>query len=86
MSTIQILGAGCAKCKYLATNAERAVQELGRSDVIEKVTDIMKMLEFNPSALPALAINGKVVSAGTLPTPAQIKVFLEASTIQGDAR
>ena len=85
MSTIQILGAGCAKCKYLATNAEQAVQELGRSDVIEKVTDIMKMLEFSPSALPALAINGKVVSAGTLPTPAQIKVFLEASTMEGDA-
>ena len=84
MATIQILGAGCAKCRYLTENAERAVQELGRTNVIEKVTDIIKMLEFSPSALPALAIDGQVVSAGTLPSPAQIKGFLEASAGMGE--
>ncbi|RPI89338.1 MAG: thioredoxin family protein [Planctomycetaceae bacterium] len=80
MAKIQILGTGCSKCGYLAANAESAVRESGRSDLIEKVTDIIKILEFAPSALPALAIDGRVVTAGTLPTPAQIKQFLDART------
>lgn len=80
MATIQILGTGCSRCGHLAQIAERAVRESGRDDVIEKVTDIVKILDFAPMALPALAINGKVVSAGTLPTPEQVRQLLEAST------
>jgi small redox-active disulfide protein 2 len=68
MATIQILGTGCSKCGYLAANAQQAVQDAGREDVIEKVTDIVKILDFSPTALPALAINGRVVTAGTLPS------------------
>lgn len=78
MVTIQVLGTGCSKCGYLAQHAEQAVQELGRDDVVEKVTDIMKMLAFNPPSLPALAINGKIVSAGILPSTEQIKGFINA--------
>ena len=80
MATIQILGTGCARCGHLAAIAERFVKESGRNDVIEKVTDIVKILEFAPMALPALAIDGKVVSVGTLPTPEQMRQLLEAST------
>ena len=80
MATIQILGTGCSRCGHLAKIAERAVQESGRDDVIEKVTDIVKILDFAPMALPALAINGRVVSAGALPTPEQVRQLLEAST------
>ncbi len=80
MATIHILGTGCSKCGYLATNAQKAVQDSGRDDVIEKVTDIVKILDFSPMELPALAINGRVVTAGTLPTPEQIRKHLEDST------
>ena len=80
MATIQILGTGCSKCGYLATNAQKAVQDAGRDDVIEKITDIVKILDVSPMALPALAINGKVVTAGTLPSPEQIRQFLEDPT------
>ena len=79
MATIQVLGTGCARCGHLATIVERFVKESGRNDAIEKVTDIVKILEFAPMALPALAIDGKVVSYGTLPTPEQMRQFLEAS-------
>ncbi|WLD12845.1 thioredoxin family protein [Planctellipticum variicoloris] len=80
MATIQVLGTGCPKCGYLAANAARAVEESGRNDVIEKVTDIMQILEFAPAALPALAIDGKVVFAGTLPSPEQIRRQLETTS------
>lgn len=39
----------------------------------------VQVLEFNPSALPALAIDGKVVTVGTLPSPTEIKQLIEQS-------
>jgi small redox-active disulfide protein 2 len=78
MATIQILGTGCSKCAHLQKNAEQAVKELGRGDVVEKIDDIARILDFSPSALPAMAIDGKVVTSGMLPTPAQIQEFIRS--------
>lgn len=58
---------------------KRPASERQAGDTVEKVDDIMQVLEFNPSALPAIAINGKLVSAGTLPSPAEIKQLIEQS-------
>jgi len=78
MATIQILGTGCSKCTHLQKNAEQAVKDLGRDDTVEKISDIVRMLEFSPSALPALAIDGKVITSGMLPTSAQIQELITA--------
>lgn len=77
MAKVQVLGTGCTKCSYLMKNAEAAEREAG--DIVEKVDDIMQVIEFNPSALPALAIDGKVVTVGTLPSPTEIKQLIEQS-------
>lgn len=79
MAKIHVLGTGCAKCGYLLKNAQTAASERQAGDVVEKIDDIMQMLEFNPIALPALAINGKVVTAGRIPSSAEIMQFLEQS-------
>jgi len=60
-------------------NAETAAAERQAGDSVEKVDDIMQVLEFNPLALPALAIDGKVVTVGTLPSPTEIKQLIEQS-------
>lgn len=73
---IQILGSGCAKCGYLFQAAEQAVAETGITATVEKVTDIARMLEFQPWALPALAVDGQVKSAGQVLTAQQIKEFI----------
>ena len=86
MAIIQILGTGCTKCGYLAANAHKAVHDSGRDDVIEKVTDIVKILDFSPMALPALAINGRVVTAGTLPSPNCSKYWLRSKTCRTSFR
>lgn len=78
MATIQILGTGCSKCTHLFKNAEDAVQTLGRGDRVEKIEDIVRILDFSPSALPALAIDGKVVTSGMLSTSKQIQELLQA--------
>lgn len=76
MAIIQVLGTGCPKCGQLAASADQAVKEMGRDDVIEKVTDITEILRFEPLALPALAIDGRVVAAGTIPSPDEIRQLL----------
>ncbi|NLI96048.1 MAG: thioredoxin family protein [Synergistaceae bacterium] len=73
---IQILGTGCPKCKKLVELAETAAKELGLSYEIEKVTDISKILDFGAMSTPGLALNGKVVLSGHLPSSDQIKRLL----------
>ena len=73
---VQILGTGCARCKLLTANAEKAVQDLGLHAEIEKVMEISEILKFQILMTPGLAINGKVKSAGRVPAPEEIRQML----------
>jgi len=74
--TIQVLGTGCRRCDALYASAKQAVAEAGVDCQIQKITDVVKMIDFGIIALPALAIDGKVVAMGTVPTPAEIGRYL----------
>ncbi len=74
---IQVLGTGCAKCKLLAEQAERAVQELGLDAQVEKVTEINEILDFGVMMTPALVINGEVKVVGKVPAMDELKEMLE---------
>ena len=77
MKTIQVLGIGCAKCKTLAANAERAVRELAFDGQVVKVQEIAEMLTFEGvRALPALAIDGEVKVCGRVLGVTEIKALL----------
>jgi len=65
---IEILGTGCPKCKKLTENVEAALKEKNIQAEIAKVTDIEKIMEYGVMTTPALAIDGKVVSAGRILT------------------
>ncbi|PIE89811.1 MAG: thioredoxin family protein [Acidobacteria bacterium] len=73
---IQILGTGCAKCNKLADLASKAAAELQLDCELEKVTDINDILSYGVMVTPALAVDGKVVSAGKLPGFSEIKDLL----------
>ncbi len=73
---IQVLGTGCPKCKKLAANAEEAAKGLGLDVEIEKVTDIDKIIDFGVMSTPSLAIDGKVVVVGKVPSVEDIKKLL----------
>jgi small redox-active disulfide protein 2 len=73
---IQILGTGCSKCKTLASNVEKAVNELGLGAQVEKVTDIEDILEFQILMMPGLVIDGQVKAAGRVPSTDEIKQLL----------
>ncbi len=73
---IKVLGSGCAKCKTLEKATKDAVAELGIEATISKVEDFIKIMEFGVMTTPALVVDGKVVSKGTLLKVEEIKKLL----------
>ncbi|MDD5644958.1 MAG: thioredoxin family protein [bacterium] len=73
---IEILGAGCPKCKQLTANAEAAVKELNIQAEIGKITDIDKITEYSVMMTPALAVDGTVVSSGKVLSKDEIKKLI----------
>jgi small redox-active disulfide protein 2 len=73
---IKILGPGCPKCKTLEKVTRQAVDELGIEATIEKVEDIVKIMEYKVMHTPVLVINGKIVLKGIVPGVSQVKEVL----------
>jgi small redox-active disulfide protein 2 len=77
---IEILGAGCANCGKLMALTEEAVRDLGVTDVeLGKVDDFSKIAAYGVMTTPALAINGKVVVAGKVPSKAEITTLITSA-------
>ncbi|MGC9490416.1 MAG: thioredoxin family protein [Thermovirgaceae bacterium] len=74
---IQILGTGCPKCKKLAALAEEAAKELGISYEIEKVDDVNDIIAFGVMTTPGLAVDGRVLTSGKVPSAAEVKKLLQ---------
>ncbi len=58
MKKLQVFGTGCPKCKMLAEHAETAAQQLGLAYEVEKVTDIVRIVDFGVM-VPALVVMAK---------------------------
>jgi len=76
MMEIKILGTGCSKCKTLEKLTREVVSRNGIDATITKVEDIMEIMKFNIMTTPALVVDGKVVSKGTIPSAEEIKQLL----------
>ena len=76
MLTIKILGSGCSNCKRLEATTRKVVEELGIEAEIEKVTDYAEIMKYPILSTPGLVINEKLVSAGRIPSPAQIEAWI----------
>jgi small redox-active disulfide protein 2 len=79
MLNIKILGSGCANCKKLEALARQAVNQLAIEAEVVKVTDYKDIMAYNIMSTPGLVINEKVVSAGRIPSPAEITSFLTSA-------
>ena len=76
---IQILGTGCPKCKKLASLAEEAAKELALDYELEKITDVNDIVSFGVMSTPALAVDGKVLVSGKVPSAQEVKQLLEGA-------
>ncbi|MDH7570882.1 MAG: MTH895/ArsE family thioredoxin-like protein [Armatimonadota bacterium] len=75
---VQVLGEECEACAQLLVNALQAARQSHVTVRVEKVSDFRTILTFGTAVTPALAIDGQVVSAGKVLTPAEIRALLEA--------
>ena len=74
---IKILGTGCPNCKVLERNTSEAVSQLQMNVEIEKVTDLVKIIEYGVMSTPALVFDEKVISYGKVLNVEEIKKLLK---------
>jgi small redox-active disulfide protein 2 len=77
MVKIEVLGTGCAKCKSLTKNVEKAVQELGIKAEIVKVDSIQEIMNRGVMMTPALYVDGESKMMGRTTTVEEIKKMLK---------
>jgi small redox-active disulfide protein 2 len=73
---IEVLGTGCAKCKTLLKNVEKAVQETGVQAEIVKIDSIQEIMNRGVMMTPGLYIDGEAKAIGRVPAKDEIKKML----------
>jgi len=76
---IEILGTGCAKCNLLEQTAKSAADKLGLSYELEHVRDINEFAKRGVMFTPALIVDGRVLSAGKVPSESEMSRLLNNS-------
>jgi len=78
MTTVKILGSGCANCRKLEAVAREAAASAGVEAEFVKVTDMKTIVDYGVLSTPGLVIDEKLVSSGRIPTQAEVKQWLAA--------
>ena len=73
---IEVYGTGCPRCKQTEKVMKMAVEELGSDATVEKVTDMMAIVEKGVVSTPAVAIDGKIVLSGKIPSIEEAKKLI----------
>ena len=79
MLVIKVLGSGCENCKKVEAVARQAVAMLGIEAQVEKVTEYADIKQYPTLSTPGLVINEKLVSAGRIPTEAEVTTWLTSA-------
>ncbi len=76
---IKVLGPGCANCKRLYAEVEKAVAQTGQPATISKVERMEEIAAAGILRTPGLVIDGKVVSSGRIPDAAEIATMITSA-------
>jgi small redox-active disulfide protein 2 len=76
MKNIKVLGTGCRNCEITANAIAQAAREAGVEINLEKVTDIAQIMSFGVMSTPGVVIDGKLVHAGGVPGPDQVRTWM----------
>jgi small redox-active disulfide protein 2 len=73
---IKVLGPGCANCKRLYQEAERAVAAAGVAATLTKVEALEEIASYGILRTPGLVIDGAVVASGRIPLAPEIVAMI----------
>jgi small redox-active disulfide protein 2 len=76
MRVIEVFGPGCANCQRVEANAREAIAKSGVQAVVRHVTDYREIASRGVLQTPGLAIDGKLVSTGRVPSAGDIAAWL----------
>jgi len=76
---VQVLGAGCAKCKALEERIRQLVAKHQLTIDIEKVTDLKEIMKYGIMMTPGLVIDGVVKSVGSIPKDDQLLAWMKGT-------
>jgi len=82
---IKVLGTGCAKCKKLYAEAEKAIAAAGVVATIEKVEKIDDIMKYGVMMTPALVVNEEVKASGRIPSTSEIVSWLTTAAAKEHA-
>jgi small redox-active disulfide protein 2 len=80
MVMIEVFGSGCAKCDRLGAMAKTVAERLGVPCEIAHVSEIGAIVQRGVMATPALAIDGRIVVTGRIPTEAELTSLLSGES------
>jgi len=73
---IEIFGTGCAKCKRLKKNVEKALKGISQEAEILEVSDLQQIMDRGVMMTPAIFIDGEAKAVGRVPSVDEIKEML----------
>lgn len=82
---VEVLGTGCAKCKKLYAEVEKAIESAGLPAQLEKVEEIEQIMKSGVMTTPAVVVNGAVKSMGRIPPVAEIASWLTSAAAEESA-
>lgn len=76
MKNINVYGSGCKNCTNTAELIEKMATQLQIEIKLSKVSDLQAIMEAGVVSTPAVAVDGKIVHAGSVPDAQTVKNFL----------
>jgi small redox-active disulfide protein 2 len=74
--TIEVLGPGCARCHETYRVVRHVVEQAGLECTLLKSESYERIAELGVLRTPAIAIDGRVVLSGQVPTSSEVRRLL----------
>ncbi len=73
---IEILGAGCAKCKAAHALIQKVIADTGAPVDLEKVEDMARIMQAGILSTPGIRVNGEMKLVGKVPSRAEVQGWI----------
>ena len=77
--TIQVFGPGCVRCAVLHKTTVVAAAQLGLDTPVDRSRDDLEMARLGVWSTPALALDGRVLLSGSVPSVGRVRELLAAA-------